>query len=1155
MEFKPTHEQDNAINSKGPILVSAAAGSGKTAVLVKKIVSMITKKEITADKIMVVTFTNAAAAEFRSRIDTEINLALEKLEDTSYLEEQIMLLNNAYIGTTDSICLRLVRENFEILGVSPTVKVIDTAEYSLLKNNILTEIFKARYSENDKKLYDFLKIFPGDIDDNDAKNIILNFYEKLANQISREQHLSKIAKMYDEKHFMYWLKDKNPEFINKLNDVVYNFDSQLSLLDVDSKLVPIINDGIKSFNELLNSLNNNDYIQIKKAIDNPFKATWPSKSKKAPEDILKLLKEHKKIYDACIKKLKKIYTIDTNTIDECYTACKDAAYGMIDIVLEFVNKLNLALDEKGYVSFEHAQRLALRLLREFDGDDIKIATSCNDIVSKFSCVMVDEYQDTNNLQDFFFNAISDNGKNLFAVGDMKQSIYGFRGANPDNFKMKQVNFADYEVADESVPRRIFLNSNFRSRNEICSFVNYFFEGRMTEQVGSIDYSENEKLNSEAKFPINYENKTDVALINHQGVISKVELEALYIAKYITETMEKPPFLKENDDEKKEENPLRKAEYKDFAVFVRTDKGNINIIAKTLAKFGIPTSTPSDAPLRSNEVVTLLSLLKVINSKYDDISMISALMSPLFGYSFEEVSELKLSYKSCIYDTLVEKAKKGEEKAKNSIEFLNKIKQLSTSVSIGELIYTILQITSYKEIVLSMENGKSRANNISLFEELAFSFDENESYSLPAFLSYCEKIADSFSSDIKPDKNENTVKIMTMHKCKGLQYPICIISLNTKKFNDKDSRLKFISSEKYGIGFRYITDDGLHILTPAFEKILENIRSEQISEEMRIYYVALTRAEEKLLVLVSDNYNKDLKEEDFYMLNKPHSFSDWVLDAAFKSTCSNNARRVLNLPLVSGEFSSLFDVIYEDANGNDTIEIIKNSSYDHDEKGDKTAADYEKLFNRKYDYEYLRDIVAKTSVSNLVHKSNKASSHFNSRPYFAESGGLSSAEKGTALHKFMQHVNFEAAKEDLNKEIERLYEYKFLSKSEIDTLNTSQINDFLSSNLLNRVLASSKVYREYKFISDIPAKLFNDCLDEKLLEQKIIIQGAVDCMFIENDEIVIIDFKTDKMNEEIDFINTYKDQLDYYSMACSKIFNKNVKERYIYSLHLGKTIKV
>lgn len=1152
MRFDPTPEQLKAINSNGQILVSAAAGSGKTAVLVEKIVKMISSEEnaISPEKIMIVTFTNAAASEFRSRIDERLQEEAIKFKDNVALQKRLMLLNSAYIGTTDSICLRLVREYFEILGVSPNVKVVDSVEYHIMQLNILNDIFKERYQNEDEDLFALLKLFPDDIDDRKTKDLLLNFYKMVSIQISREKYLTSIHKMYEEPDFMYWLKSYSNSFIKRLNNIINYLKPFVQKLDEDSKLIPVIIEIINEIEKLISALNSNEYENIYNEINSVFKPKFPGESKKVPKETLSAVKSNNKAFSAIKKELSNIYCYDYETITESFDNCKKAAFAVSDILLEFIKRLDLELIEKGLVSFELSQRLALNLLRQFkDGEEI-IPETAKMITDKFDCVMVDEYQDTNNLQDYFFNAISENGKKLFAVGDMKQSIYRFRGANPENFKSKQQSFYEYDEADDNAPRKIFLSSNFRSRIEICDFINYFFENRMTDKVGSIDYTDREKLNGLAQFPENDQCKTDIVLLNQPRHINKVELESFYIAKYIKKAMNDKPFLKGKNGE------LRKAEYKDFAIFVRSDQGNIDAFAKTFAKFNIPFSVAGNLPLLSSEVVTIVALLKVINCKNDDISFVSAMISPLFGFTMEDIASLKFMKKACLFDALAV-ARNNNEKFNKSYELLSKIKHLSSSVSVGELIYTILNITSFKEIVLSMDNGKVRESNLSIFEELAFNFDKNASYSLAAFLSYYDKIADNFNGDSKPDKNENTVKIMTMHKSKGLQYPICIVALNTKKFSNKESQQNFLASNKIGVGFKYLNKDAKHIVTPAFNSILAEDRAEQISEEMRIYYVALTRAEEKLVILISDNFSKNLSENNFIIdTDIVNSFAAWVLDAAFSSSSSNNVRKIFGLPLIEKNDNNLFNLIYENSfedicTFNDQTEMfVVNNNFNQD-----AYEKYCNIFKFEYPYNHLRNLVAKTSVSNLVHKSNQFINSFTAKPSFAEAGGLSSAEKGTALHKFMQYVDFGAAKRDLNAEIERLYEYKFLSYNEVKSLNFTQINAFLDSALLNRALSSQKLYREYKFISEIPASMTDDNLPDVLKNQNIIIQGAVDCMFIENNELVIIDFKTDKMNCEDDFVKVYKEQLDYYSLACEKIFNMPVKERYIYSLHLSKTIKL
>ena len=672
---------------------------------------------------------------------------------------------------------------------------------------------------------------------------------------------------------------------------------------------------------------------------------------------------------------------------------------------------------------------------------------------------------------------------------------------------------------------------------------------MTDKVGSIEYSDNERLNHKAKYPQNDEYKTEVVLLNHQNILCRVELEAYYTAKFIKDSMKKEPVLKG------ENVSLRKAEYIDFAIIVRTDQGNIDVFARVFAQFNIPFSVAGNLPLLSSEVVTVISLLKVINNKNDDISLVSALLSPLFGFNLEEVAELKFMGKDCIFDALKALAK-DNEKSNRAYKLITKFKTLSSSVSIGELIYSILNITCFKEIVLSMNNGKIRAGNLSILEELAFSFDKNDNYSLGAFLSYYEKIAENFNCEVKPDKNENTVKIMTMHKSKGLQYPICIVALNTKQFTDKESRQSFLASNDNGVGFKYINKDSKQITTPAFSFLLAEDRAAQLSEEMRVYYVALTRAEEKLMILISDDFEKKLSEDSFLISNyNVKSFSAWVLDAAFSSPCSNDVRKIFDLPTLEGS-NDLFNLVYEHAGGNDEIiiedDVVSNNNIEFNQE------DYNEIcniFGYEYPYEYLKDVVAKTSVSSLVHKANTYANSFNARPSFAQSGGLSSAQKGTALHKFMQYADFKKAKTDPKSEVERLYEFEYISGAEAEVNDIERVQKFVQTDLFNRILNSDKLYREQRFMLDVRAGDIYPELSNIAKDQTVIVQGAVDCLFNEGDLMVIIDFKTDRTTDEEILLKHYSEQLKTYSIAAEKMFTLPVSECYIYSLHMSKTIKV
>ena len=1136
MSFKPTEEQLKAINSDGQILVSAAAGSGKTAVLVERVIRLLTREinPIRADKLLIITFTNAAANELKLRIDKKFQELIDKDKNNHFLIKQQMLLSSSSIGTIDSFCLNLIKENFEYLNISPDFKIIDNAEYTSLKSKVLKDIFKNKYEHNDVNFYNFLNLFPSDLDDLTAKNIIMDFFQVLSYQTFPEVFIENVKNLYSTNDYMAWLNSDNLIFSKTLTDSIEQLSKLKDEVDNNSNFYSLINIYFNYANDLLITLNNNKYEEIYNFLKD-VNLPAPSSSTYKNKELQNKVRNYLSIIKDIVKKLLKIYKFDYKEINSNYIKIRNTVNLLIDLTLEFKDKLQELLIKKGLMTFDLAERLALSLLCKYEENKINILPNANEIVQRYDAVMVDEYQDTNNLQDFLFHLISNNGKNLFVVGDIKQSIYRFRGANPSNFLSKQTNYLDYIDNLQNKAQKIFLTKNFRSRKNICSFINYFFEKIALEESGSINYSDKEKLYPSAEFPENNETAADIVLINNTDDISNSELEAEYIAQYIIKTMQKEPFLKNNDDN------LRKADYKDFAIFLRNDMGNIELFNRILSSYNIPVSTISKSPLISSEVTTIISLLKILDRKSDNISFVSALMSPLFGFNINEITALKTNYNDkFLLDSLYKEAKNGNIKSIKATEKINLFKNLASTLSIGELISKILDITNFRDIVLSMPNGNTRVNNLSILEELAYNFDDNQNNSLFAFLNFFEKISFEYNKDISINKNENSVNILTMHKSKGLQFPICIIAQNNKMFSKNDTRQVFLSNEKLGIGFKIFDENTGELLkTIPYDKIYQNNLKEQLNEELRVYYVALTRAEEKLVILVTNKGEFNLEKNNSTKIN---AFSSWIFNVLSNSK---------NEDFINHSFAVKNVNSFNILENKPIIENTENSNsinYDNVKK-------IKERFSFVYPYNELRDFSLKTSVSAIVSKGDKFNNSFSAKPSFVENEKLSAAEKGTALHKFMQFVDFNSAINNLQSEIERLIEFKFLSKDEGNSLNLKEVSAFLSSSLLKRILNSSEVKREYRFIYELPAHKVIKNLSNNLTDQKIIVQGAIDCLFIENNKIIIIDFKTDRLKEASNFIELYKEQLDLYSLACEKTFKLPVEEKYIYSLYLGKEIKL
>ena len=1168
MAFKPTKHQKNAISADGQLLVSAAAGSGKTAVLVERVIRKICDAEhpVPADRFLIVTFTNAAAFELRARLENRLNEEIAKFPENRFLLKQQQLLAGASIGTIDSFCIKLIRNYFNVLGISPDFKIIDDNDFSTLKQQVIDEIFEDCYN-NDENFTKFLDAFGSDYGDGNAAAAVISLYDYTGSLTFIEEFFNNSKRLYEtDKPYGVWLKYLNDKHAVILRDYLNKLDACINKAANDEilseKYLPALDGCRKIAVQLVGLLSEGEYESIRLFIEGCSIPDFKRVTGPVDLELKEQCSDIKKAFSKEIASLKKIFSKPLDIIKKECDNVYEVVAKLIDLTKKFDEALFERLNEDGFLTYNYTERLALKLLVEYNDGVVSKAPTADEIISAYDEIMVDEYQDTNDLQDMLFNAISDNGKKLFVVGDIKQCIYRFRGANPENFKNKQLSYDNYneQNKNKNTAQKIFLTNNFRSRPEICGFINYFFQNLMSENVGSIGYSEDQRLNSSSDFPANDQSKVELHLLDvDEQEENTIEAEARYVASYIDNLLKAPAFLKDKN------GSLRCAEYKDFAVFLRSDRGRSDIYSKALADLNIPSSKGKSNPLQSSEVVTLISLLKAADNLSDDISLASALLSPFFGFSADELTEIRLNSVKTLYSGLLALSNTNV-KCKNVVDYLKRIRLLSSSESVGAMVSDILDFSGYREIAASLPSGKRRRSNILFFENLAAEFDKGEKYSLTSFLKYIDRIKDSFQDKSTPDQNENCVKIMSMHSSKGLQFPVCIIAQNSAEFNTEENKNITAFNDKLGIGLRF-TDSENEVKINTIPKMCINIenRRQQLSEEMRLYYVALTRAEEKLVMILSDKKMDNMLKRAANALKfgelgevcpeiteNANGFGDWILAAALNHPSANELRTKFGL---------------EDLEQNDACElkIIRSNAASAAESA--TASEFSfgpsveiieeinRRFAFKYPYDELRTLEAKTSVSELVKKDAQRYYEFSSRPAFASHEALNSAQKGTAMHKFMQFADYLKARANLKEEIERLYEWNFLSREEADSLSKEEIIKFLHSSLMDRMLASEKMLREQRFLLEIPACEIDKSLSPELSGEKVVVQGAVDCIFFEDDGIVVVDFKTDRINDDDVLSSLYKEQLSYYAKACETIYGRSVKQCFIYSLYMGKEILI
>ncbi|MBR6572415.1 MAG: UvrD-helicase domain-containing protein [Clostridia bacterium] len=1181
MAFNPTKEQKNAINANGSLLVSAAAGSGKTAVLVERVVRLLTNPEnpISADKILVVTYTNAAAAELRGRIEKKLNEVIETSGYSPLLSRQKILLSNAKICTIDSFCLDFIRENYEASGLNPSFKIAEASVLNSLTNTAINKVFEEYYNSGDKEFLELLEFVGSDYDDSALISFILKIFNFSRQMPFPNEWIKSVAKDY-ELHS----KGKSTKWLDDASLLVKEMvDEALIYIDKASKILSLYEVAYSKYSANFNYIY--DYfLEMKEFCE---EKSWDKIYNKslsfAPPKCASLSKEYKTAeveYSTALrdkatklaKEIKSIVYTDTSGLIEEFGFCSRFIEKIVELVCRFEDELYKLLNEKNLITFYIAEQTTLSMIAEYKDGKILPRADAKEFINHYEAVFADEYQDTNNLQDCLFAILSDNERKLFSVGDAKQCIYRFRGSNPYNFIEKKAKYVDFEGATEQQSRRIELGCNFRSRKEICQYVNAFFSKTMNKQNSDIDYKGHEELVPKAIYEETNEPKVETYLLDANSIISngfvfdgdddklfRLTAEATAIADIIEDLIKKEPFLKG-------ENGLRKAEYKDITILSRSMDYYGEVLVNVLKSRNIPVSIQAGDLLKTEEAVLLISMLKVINNPSDDIALLNVLTSPIFAFSMEELAQMRIEGRKGKFISAVSVAAiKGNEKAKGILNVLSTFRRKSVVLSLSNLIEEIFDSTGLLSIVSEFDNGSAKVDNLLVIQNFAATFESERKKSLGEFLSAVENLSGK-DFKISSGNSSNCVTVMSIHGSKGLQFPICILYNIAKQFNFLDFNSPMLIDEKYGFSFSYFDKEEREKNKTLLRFVMDNFdKRQQKAEELRLLYVAMTRAEEKLIMTacykdlaksisskISSLYDSDnLDSIEYSLFKKSMSYGDWLL---YSELISQNGKALYDYVGIDK------DITKED-NYSNTIKIIErleNIAIDENIKpeiSEEAVKELKLAYNYKYPFEALLALEAKASVTDIVHKSDEKTYQFKSRPAFMSKDGLSGAEKGTATHKFMQYCDFDKAKADINSEKDRLYEWGFLTEREAEAVDLELVNVFLNSDLFSRVKGSGMVKKEMKFLTEFDATDLKPELDKFFKCEKIVVQGAVDLLFEENGKLVIVDFKTDRNKNEEELKAAYKEQLEIYGKACSSLLGLPVGELNIYSFALKRAIKI
>ncbi|MCR5207333.1 MAG: UvrD-helicase domain-containing protein [Eubacterium sp.] len=1166
---KWTDAQQAAIDARGSnILVSAAAGSGKTAVLVERVIRMITDKslEVNVDNLLVVTFTKAAAAEMKSRIAQALDEIIANDSHDSNALKQRALLPNAKICTIDAFCANVVREYFFKLGISQDFTVLDEAQKAVIEQDVLDEIVDKLYRENNNSFKELVELFSTVKSDEDLIKAVKKIDDYITAQPFPLEWLREVCELYNpdvDINESYLKKFACGELENAVNvsldiiDYLYSvitpddtmYELSLSMLDSDkAQFLMLKNCVSKSWNEIYKAINS---LNFSKKPDGRKGLVKKSEDKS-------ILFPKREMYLGSSSPIEKVTALFSSSEEE-FRADNVRLYPIFKqltaLVEEFHNKCFEAKNELNAYTFSDIMHFAIELLcvRNEEGK-IEKSDIARDYEKSFKEILVDEYQDTNKAQDSLFELLS-NGNNRFMVGDVKQSIYRFRLAMPEVFNEKKDSFSKYSPESDELNQKIILDKNFRSNSAICEYVNFVFSRLLTRKVGGLDYTRDEYLNcgSENREPPT-QAPVELNIVSVPGGEKTIEFEARQIAREILEMVG-------NKEQVREKEGTRDVNFGDIAVLLRSDKGRISVYSKVFSEFGIPVIANNKNNLfENNEVSILISLLRTIDNPTLDIPLLATLMSVFYGYSADDIAAARVKH---TYGNLYSAVAADKERFSSFLTSLDKYRKYAASMSIESLLRQIISDTSYMSLISAMGNFKQRHLNVLKLISLAKRFDSGDSVGLTVFIRFLDGIVEN---DVEYDSasitgiSENSVRIMTLHGSKGLEFPVCILAGAANKYNYRDLSNLYLLNNRNGIGLKVLNQESLSRYNSVQYECIKAINGyAAISENLRALYVAITRAKDKFIAFASYNEN----DRNGTASNKIVSLAQRIVEGEIKpcvvSKANSDSELLILTALVHPDGAVLREISGEDVKYclSEPFPISVNYITDdvtfETEEEETLPADSALVDEIRdklsfiYENSGLSGFAAKRIASSLDENEQDFRFFASKVPSFISGKKLSGADRGTAVHTFMQHCDFAAARSDISAEIERLTESGLISAEQGKSLDTDALGAMLNSSLAERIIKSDALYRELDLSSFVPLSQ----LEETDSGEKVLVIGVADCVFEENGELVLVDYKTDRVKNEDELLALYKNQIAFYKSAVEKTLNKKVKETMLYSFSLGK----
>lgn len=1183
-----TEAQKQAIELSGcNLLVSAAAGSGKTAVLVERIIRKI-EAGTDIDRLLVTTFTNAAAAKMREEVGDAILQRLAKTPDNRHLQRQMTLINRASICTIHSLCLDIVRTNFHLLDIDPDFSVADAGEAELMKDQAAQEVLAESYEEGAEDFLDLADTYGAQRGDERLQELLLRVHEFAWSMPFPEQWLMQKAEMFDMKEDFdssIWVETVKESAKLTVDGCIALAEEMCRAVERDGQL-ECYTDAVTSdlnaltvlrktlergWDEIVDALEQFTFVTLRAARGVDPALTEPVKQLRSD------IKEEIKTLRA------KVFHTHTAPLTEDLRRLAPRMRALGNLVCRFDRQFSLCKGQRGVLDFGDLEHLCLKALSRPDGKGgVAPSEAALSLQEKFEEILVDEYQDSNELQETIFSLIS-RGDNLFMVGDRKQSIYRFRHTNPMLFQHKQ----DTYSLESGPNRKVIMSQNFRSRAEIIDAVNFVFRQVASPLVGEMEYGPEERLHAGLRYPPPSEGQTcgggiEVIVADDETEeeeaperLTGIEAEALQVARRINELVSEPYYVLDSGE-------YRPVTYRDVVILMRATAGSAPVFEQVLQSCGIPVfSDTGGGYFMTQEVVTMLSLLETIDNPMQDIPLLAVLRSPIAGFEDEDLLRIRLFGRDGdIYGALCACAEGDGELSARCRAFLEKLKKWRSwalYLPTHQLIWRLYSDTGYYSFAGAMTGGVQRQANLRLLYERARQYEKTSFRGLFHFVGFIGRIR-RLNGDMGSAKllgeNQNVVRIMSIHKSKGLEFPVVFVCGLGKRFNLQDMSRNVLLHKELGFGPDY-RDTEACFTYPSVAKsaIRQKMKYENLSEELRLLYVAMTRAREKLFLTMSlrkaDSRMQKWKAAvrgakrerlPVHSMAAASGFADWLMSAVLRCKgCAEEDTASLDLP---GEF-----------------EIRRCHRASPPEPGIRAeelvrdrAALEDTWIARRLDYRYpfakAEKIPTKISVTELKRIQNFEldadaavlydAALIDTPAFLQETRGLSAAQRGSVMHFVMQHLDLTRTldEREIALQIQQMEERELLDAEQLRTVNQKRICEFFQTELGRRMLASRRVVRETPFEIRIDS---GEVYGDGYRGETLLLQGIVDCYFEEDEKLILVDYKTDLVHNnrggEMELAQRYKLQLDCYARALTQVTGKRVAEKNLYFFSSNCVVKL